>query len=1034
MRILKYSFVTIFLPFYLIFPALARADYTEVYNDSITTSISNAGGSSAVSSSWLAADGTIVTIPSTPGTGGAFGLTYNSSGELIVRTANNSNNFKNDYVGEANYKIFGPATTSATFVTTGNDFTKFYDGNKTASTTNLNLIQLIERGLGINTAAIPPSVYTPHNVIVEFAVDPNNNTIMRPTKDPDIRDYAGTKTAYGNSNTLYPFTKPDDMSQTVYDNFKAFYTQWVNKAYTQPTTSDSFPFTQLGYTYFWGNTYGTYPPTALSSKDQGLSEFILLGQTPVSIYAIYSTASYIYTRNKNGAFSSDSDAEYGNGFASFNITGDCNTVWAGHSFQNNVSRDALSPNTITLASGTTMSGGEGILIWSLNYTVNNSGTISGATAAKFKVADTDNIAILFEGDTSTLYGTPILTGKNILTNSGRVSSTGTLTYPGIAVYVANGDTDITNTGTIASYDSLATSYGIWLKTGTNTITNSGTIGTITGEGDSGTGIRIDGANTTITNNVGGSIYGNTYAIRLTGGTNTITNYGNITSAGTAIQIDSGTATLTNSGGTIGNIVVANDTAAALNIGNKALTITGDYTQNANATLILTANSSADFGSLTANNVSNASSKTSVIVGGYLPNSTTFSNVINGTGVSVPGAISSSSPVFTFAGNLSDAHVNLTATRANSYQSFASSSNTAADGSVLNTLAANNTASGDMITVLGAMDSLTSAGQINNALNSLLPNTDNSSPGTTQETLDQFLSTVFAHLDAVKNVTSDALKGMDAWASGYGSYIHQDPMATSNGYNATIWGMALGYDLPALDHLRVGLSGGFAQDFVRSKDSSAKTNIDSYQATLYGSYAKDAYYIDTALSFAYNTYDASRHIAVATLDRTATGDYGGQQYSAYIGGGYKFTAKNIELTPLASFQYSHLRLDSYTESGAGAADLKVSSQDYDAAQTGLGMKIGYPFNLKGVPGRFTPELKFKWLYDWVGDAQQTTSTFTGGGGSFGTRSSTPAQSSYDLGAKLTLEAVNFTTISLNYDLEVKEDFYGHYGLAEVRYRF
>ena len=84
--------------------------------------------------------------------------------------------------------------------------------------------------------------------------------------------------------------------------------------------------------------------------------------------------------------------------------------------------------------------------------------------------------------------------------------------------------------------------------------------------------------------------------------------------------------------------------------------------------------------------------------------------------------------------------------------------------------------------------------------------------------------------------------MDAGSGGFGSYLHQGPIASSNGYNATIWGTALGYDILALKNLRVGLSGGFAQDFVRTKDSSGRTDIDNYQGALYGSYAKDAYYI------------------------------------------------------------------------------------------------------------------------------------------------------------------------------------------------
>jgi hypothetical protein len=57
-----------------------------------------------------------------------------------------------------------------------------------------------------------------------------------------------------------------------------------------------------------------------------------------------------------------------------------------------------------------------------------------------------------------------------------------------------------------------------------------------------------------------------------------------------------------------------------------------------------------------------------------------------------------------------------------------------------------------------------------------------------------------------------------------------------------------------------------------------------------------------------------------------------------------------------------------------------------------------------------------------------------GGFFNTQGFTPAQSSYGLGVKLVPETLSLVTVSLNYDLELKEDFYGHYGLAGVRYRF
>ena len=250
---------------------------------------------------------------------------------------------------------------------------------------------------------------------------------------------------------------------------------------------------------------------------------------------------------------------------------------------------------------------------------------------------------------------------------------------------------------------------------------------------------------------------------------------------------------------------------------------------------------------------------------------------------------------------------------------------------------------------------------------------------------------------------------------------------------SILGTTLGIDIPVInDCLRLGIAGGYAHDFIRSKDNSGRNDVNNYQWTLYGSYTKDAYYLDAAFAFAYNTYDSSRHVAFPGFDQTPKGDYDGEQYLGYIEGGYTLKYKKFEVTPLVSFQYTHLHVAGYTETDGAGADFSYKAQDYDFAQTGFGAKVDYPFNTKY--GILIPEVRFKWLYDWVGDAAQTTASFTGGGASFATYGSSPAQSSFDIGTKLTLVSKNNITLSANYDLQLQEDLYGHYGYVEVRYGF
>ncbi len=126
-----------------------------------------------------------------------------------------------------------------------------------------------------------------------------------------------------------------------------------------------------------------------------MSEFIILGGTSAGIYGINATQSYVYTRNDGAAFSSAATAQFGNGFASFKIDGSCDTIWAGYRFQKKVSSDTSdgNRNQINIENTGSVSGGQGLLVWSRNYDVNNSGVISGGTYAIQTGAGNDTITV-----------------------------------------------------------------------------------------------------------------------------------------------------------------------------------------------------------------------------------------------------------------------------------------------------------------------------------------------------------------------------------------------------------------------------------------------------------------------------------------------------------------------------------------------------------------------------------------------------------------------------------------------------------------
>jgi uncharacterized protein with beta-barrel porin domain len=97
-------------------------------------------------------------------------------------------------------------------------------------------------------------------------------------------------------------------------------------------------------------------------------------------------------------------------------------------------------------------------------------------------------------------------------------------------------------------------------------------------------------------------------------------------------------------------------------------------------------------------------------------------------------------------------------------------------------------------------------------------------------------------------------------------------------------------------------------------------------------------------------------------------------------------------------------------------------------------MAYSIFSKELNLKIVPELRFKWLYDWIGDSQQITSIFAGGGSPFITTGFTPSRSSYDLGAKLAIYTKYNVTFVLDYDLEIQNGFYGHFGYANVETSF
>ncbi len=1043
----------------------ADLPYLETVSMSTTTrevypqAVENAKANADAAAARMPAAATMVKV-SEAGSVGAnpFGLRFYgdpTQNRLIVRSLSSSTAY-NGVLGTAtsgmNYAIYGEKTAMNAWVTTGNELTRFIDGRGLTAGT---LVKGLERGLGMKDTGT-------HDAIFEMAVVVGNTAnphLLRPTRNPDPTVFSTNPADYG-TNGAFPADAQTAgigtgaAAEAVYFNYKTAYANWAQKAYS---TSPS-PWTQLGYTYYWGRAENV--PANLQDI-QGMSEFILLGGTGNSDPAktpsgtneagrliavgIYAPQSYLYTKNNGITFSDAADAQYGNGFPNFNVTGACDTLWAGADFQAGESLNAASPNTITVGAGGVVSGGQGILVGSQNYTVTNAGLITAtADTNKFNLAGSENIALLFTGDTHTVPYTGSV--KNTLINSGTITAPGA---DGTAVTAWAGNTEITTTGTITG---TGDGYAIKTGSGNDTVRIDG--GTVMGHIDLGTGsnalaVRTGGTLTgKITAGEGTVVTVDGGTLNMTGGTiqaggitggnaaDTITISGGVVNGG--IQGGTGNDTVTLSGGRVnGNIDLGADAGDLLNANGASIGFALSRASQSTAKIRGVQNAKiADTGTVTlipqiAETTTIRNQESFLIIepnaGGSLQTNSAQIQVQNDPAY----------PMLRFSVSRTGNKLFLVSSRDNAYYTL--NGGNASLGAVLDALADSADIGADMQRVLGALDA---SGDPSNAAR-LQPVVDNGMLQASSAALDGFLGSVQNRLDYARSGQGAAGTGISTgdspvdramWAQMFGSRMSQDPRDGngSGGYDSSMGGVAAGYDILIGDALRCGGGFGYAHNRIRPEDNGGKTDADSYQGTLYADLARGANYINGAFSLAYHDYHSSRNIVFPGVRRTADSEYDGRQVALSLEAGHAVKKGDFQWTPFASIRYDHLRIEDYMEKSAGDLNLKVDRQHYDTVRSGLGVKMGY--NANGSYGAFLSELRAKWLYDLLSDRQQITSTFAGGGTSFVTSGSRPARSGLGLGARIALATRYNIELSLDYDFEIREDFHSHSGYVNVRYSF
>jgi uncharacterized protein YhjY with autotransporter beta-barrel domain len=272
-----------------------------------------------------------------------------------------------------------------------------------------------------------------------------------------------------------------------------------------------------------------------------------------------------------------------------------------------------------------------------------------------------------------------------------------------------------------------------------------------------------------------------------------------------------------------------------------------------------------------------------------------------------------------------------------------------------------------------------------------------------------------------------------WVNGFGQYGDQDGDSGFTGFNYLSGGVTLGFDHRIARNLIGGISANYANTDIDLDGGSGEGTIHSIGTSLYGSYFSDRSYLDGVLSYASQEYDNERHIVIGNVRRTADSDHDGHAFSACITGGHDFQVNQWELGPFASLQYVYLDEEGFQESGAGGANLSISSRETESLISELGVRVGRTIQTK--LGSVVPELRAAWLHDFDIDDRTITASFAGApNASFSIRGHDVERYGAKIGAGVTLIRKNGLSVGLKYNGEFREDYQAHAAIGGVRYSF
>jgi outer membrane autotransporter protein len=248
-----------------------------------------------------------------------------------------------------------------------------------------------------------------------------------------------------------------------------------------------------------------------------------------------------------------------------------------------------------------------------------------------------------------------------------------------------------------------------------------------------------------------------------------------------------------------------------------------------------------------------------------------------------------------------------------------------------------------------------------------------------------------------------------FVTGLGEFSNVDSTPNAAGYDVNTGGFTFGVDYRLTPNFAIGLTAGYAHTSV-NLDGGGNIDVNGGKIGAYATLFGNGFYLDTAVSGGPSGYNTHR----TALQGTASGSTDGADFNFLVATGYDWKCGNLSIGPTASFQYSYVGLNAFTETGS-LAPMKFPDQNTESERTAFGAQASYEWKIGHIT--VIPQVSAAWQHEFGATTYSIVANLaSGAGNSFTVNGPDIGRDSLLVGAGATLILSERVSTYLYYDGE------------------